>query len=224
MDRNELLNSQVEGIEGALDGAQSNLWSAMPGIVDSVDLTANTCTVIVAIQAPINKEDGTTEYVDLPPLVDVPIVFPGAGGFVVTFPIAKGDEVLVIFASRCIDAWWQLGANTTPPIAQKPMEARMHDLSDAFAIPGPRSQPKKISAISATKIQIRNNAGTVFMTVGTKFSLTNAATDLKTVLTNLVNHIKAITTLNSDSTTGAVSAASQTVLNGDLTALGNLLE
>ena len=31
------------------------------------------------------------------------MVFPGGGGFALTFPVAAGDECLVVFASRCID-------------------------------------------------------------------------------------------------------------------------
>jgi phage baseplate assembly protein gpV len=38
-------------------------------------------------------------------------------------------------------------------------EMRMHDLSDGFLIPGPKSQPKVISGISSTNLQIRTNVG-----------------------------------------------------------------
>jgi hypothetical protein len=119
--------------------------------------------------------------VNLPLLINVPIVFPASGGFLLTLPLAAGDEVLVVFASRCIDSWWQSGG------VGRPMEARMHDLSDGFAIPGPRSQAKLPgAAVSTTKAQLRNNAGTVYLQVGTKFAMKNASTDLKTTLSDLV--------------------------------------
>lgn len=162
-----------------LDGRQACLWTALPGIIESVDLSAMTCVVQAAIQAPINDENGDTTFVNLPLLLDVPIVFPSAGGFTITFPLAAGDEVLVVFGSRAIDAWWQSGGT------QKPVESRMHDLSDAFAIPGPKSQANLVSGISSSKLQIRNDAGTVYLSVGTKFALKNAVTDLKTVLSTL---------------------------------------
>ena len=69
----------------------------------------------------------------------MPVVFPGGGGFALTFPVAAGDECLVVFASRCIDAWWQSGG------VGEPMEPRMHDLSDGFALIGVRSQPAHVS-------------------------------------------------------------------------------
>lgn len=71
-----------------------------------------------------------------------------------TFPLAPGDECLVVFASRCIDSWWQLGG------VQGQAEFRMHDLSDGFCIPGPKSQPRKIAVASKTQLRT-NNGGTL---------------------------------------------------------------
>lgn len=159
MDRAELVNDGEASLRLALDGRQSLIWTAMPGIVLSVDLAAGTCEVQVSIKGVVSKDDGTSEYQPLPPLLDVPIVFPGAGGFILTMPIAVDDEVLVVFASRCIDNWWQKGD------VQQPMEARMHDLSDAFAIPAPMSQPKVVSSISSTGAQLRNVAGTTYVEI-----------------------------------------------------------
>lgn len=183
MDRASLLNDAEEAMRVVLDGRQSTLWTAMPCIVQKIDLTAMTVEVQPAIQGTVTNEDGSTQNVDYPLLADVPIVFPSAGGFLITFPIAIGDEVLVVMASRCIDSWWQSGG-----YKNQPMEARMHDLSDGFAIPGPRSQVKLPGgSISSTDLQIRNDAGAVFfsLTAGGKFRMVNATTDLKTVLTNL---------------------------------------
>jgi len=92
-------------------------------------------------------------------LVDVPIVWPKAGGFVLTLPIAVNDEVLVNFSCRCIDAWWQSGG------IQKPLEMRMHDLSDGFAIPGPSSVPNAVQNVSSTGAQLRNAAGTTYVEI-----------------------------------------------------------
>jgi hypothetical protein len=65
-----------------------------------------------------------------------------------------------VFASRCIDAWWQSGG------IQRPMEARLHDLSDGFAIPGPRSQSRlPAGAVSSTSAQLRNDAGTTYIEI-----------------------------------------------------------
>lgn len=175
----QLLNDQEEAMRQVLDGRQVGIWTAIPGIITSINLTEMTCEVQPAIQSIIVNQDGVAKPVDISVLPDVPLVFPSGGGFTVTFPMEVGDEVLVLFSSRCIDAWWQSGG------VQQAMESRMHDLSDGFAIPGPKSIPNVIGSISSTKLQIRNNAGTVFLGVGTKFAMTNATTDLKSVLVSL---------------------------------------
>jgi len=159
MDRRELLDDEEESLRLAFEGLQSRLWTAMPAIVQTVNLATMTLTAQPSIQGVITKKDGSTEYVDLPILVDVPIVYMGGGGFITTYPIEEGDEALIIFGARCIDAWWQSGG-----IGQ-PMESRMHDLSDGFAIVGPRSQARLISAISNNSVQMRNDAGTIFCEV-----------------------------------------------------------
>lgn len=79
------------------------------------------------------------------------------GGCTLTFPIAEGDECLVIFASRCIDAWWTAGG------VQVQSEFRMHDLSDGFAIVGPFSQATKISGWSTSAVQLRSNDGEAYL-------------------------------------------------------------
>lgn len=159
MNRNELPNDPEMTMRLVLDGRQALMWTAMPAIVQSVNLSQMTVEIQPAIQGVITLQDNSLQYVNLPLLVDVPICFPKAGGFVLTFPIAPGDEVLAIIASRCIDSWWQSGG-----IGQ-PIELRMHDLSDGFAIPGPSSLPNVISNISATDVQLRNQAGTTYLSI-----------------------------------------------------------
>lgn len=160
MDRAQLLNDAEEAMRLVLDGRQSSMWTSLPGIVTAVDLVTNTVSVQPAIQGNVTDENGNVQLVNLPLLIHVPIVFPKAGGFIITFPIAIDDEVLVCFSSRCIDSWWQSSG------IGKPMEARMHDLSDGFAIPGPSSVPNAVSGISATDLQIRNEDGDVFISIG----------------------------------------------------------
>lgn len=159
-DPRQYLNDNEEGMRLAFEGQQSDIWTAMPGIVQSVNLTAMTCVVQLAIQGRYQGQDGSNQYINIAPLQDCPICFPSAGGFTITLPIKAGDEVLVIFASRCIDAWWQSGG-----YLNQALEIRMHDLSDGFVIPGPRSQKRLVAAISSTDLQIRNDAGTTYISI-----------------------------------------------------------
>lgn len=146
-----------EALRVALDGHQAGVWTALPAIIQSFDASRLTCTAQPAIKALVRSKDGSTSWVALPLLVDVPVCFPRGGGCTLTFPIAQGDEALIVFASRCIDAWWQSGG------VQVQAELRMHDLSDGFAIPGPFSQATKISGFSTSTTQLRSNDGATFV-------------------------------------------------------------
>jgi phage baseplate assembly protein gpV len=157
MRQDEYLNDFKESLDGVLNGRQSLIWTALPAIIQSFDASALTCTAQPAIQAQVRAQDGSTSWVALPLLVDVPVCFPRGGGCTLTFPVAAGDEALIVFSSRCIDAWWQSGG------VQVQAELRMHDLSDGFAILGPFSQATKISGWSSNSVQLRSNDASTYI-------------------------------------------------------------
>lgn len=170
MRREERLDDPEESLRLALENAQSQIWTALPSVVTAVDLSKQTVSVQPSIQGNISSPDGSSQSVNLPLLVDVPIVWPRAGGFALTFPIVAGDEVLVVFASRCIDSWWQSGGVGVQA------EVRMHDLSDGFAVLAPTSQPKKLNNVSSSNVQLRDEAGTTYVEIapGGKIKLLGA--------------------------------------------------
>lgn len=155
LDRRERSGELVEALLCAQEGHQAGLWTAMPGILQSFDATKKTCTVQPALKALRQLPDGTQEWVTMPLLVDVVVQFAGGGGYDVTFPLSQGDEGLVVFAARCIDAWWQSGG------VQVQAELRMHDLSDGFFVPGVSSLPKvqADAPISTSEFQARSKDG-----------------------------------------------------------------
>ena len=159
MDPRERFDDPVEAQRAAMDGRQAQIQTAMPGIIQSYNAEAQTCTVQPAIKGRVEYPDGSVKSVPLPLLVDVPVKFPSGGGFTLTFPVAPGDECLVIFASRCIDAWWQSGG------VQEPLATRMHDLSDGFALVGPRSQTRKLPNVSTTNTQLRTDDGATYIEI-----------------------------------------------------------
>jgi hypothetical protein len=119
----------------AMEAHQSGVWTALPGIIVSFNPANATAVVQPAIKATVASPDFTTKQVPRALCADVPVVFPHGGGFHLTFPVSPGDECLLIFSARCIDAWWQSGG------VQAAAHPRMHSLSDAFAILGPLSRP-----------------------------------------------------------------------------------
>lgn len=142
-----------------LQGWQSEIYTALPGIIESVDLDKNTCVVQPAIQGIFRLKDGAQKVVNLPLCLDVPIVWPRGGGYTLTFPLKKGDEGAILFMSRCFDAWWQNGG------IQPQAEIRMHSLSDGYFIPGGSSQPKKLANVSADNVQLRADDGSSYVEI-----------------------------------------------------------
>lgn len=155
----ERLNSQIDAINSAVSASRADMWTALPGIIQSFNAGAVTAVVQPAITGVVLQPNGSNQAVRLPLLLDCPVVFPRGGGCTLTFPVKSGDECLVIFASRCIDAWWQSGG------VQVPMEMRMHDLSDGFVLVGPMSQPHKIGNISTEAVQLRSDDGAAFFEI-----------------------------------------------------------
>ena len=157
MKRLENLNDLEAAIGAALRGALAQTWTAMPAIIGDFDPVAMTCTAQPAIRARITTPEGREQNATLPLLVDCPVYFPSGGNCTLTFPVKPGDECLVVFASRCIDAWWQSGK------VQNQAEVRMHDLSDGFVYVGVRSQPRVLPAVSTRATQLRSDDGSTFL-------------------------------------------------------------
>lgn len=134
----------------------NNVRVAMPGIIQSFDATEQTVTVQCAIREKINM-DGNLSWQEIPLLLDVPIIFPRAGNYILTMPIQAGDECLVVFGDSCMDAWWQSGG------VQNQIDCRRHDLSDGYAIVGLYSQPRRITNYSTNTAQLRNISGSAYV-------------------------------------------------------------
>lgn len=150
--------SELYGGESSREKAWENslmfkMHCSIPAIVQSYNPKAQTVEVQPAIRERVIDEDGNIGYRNYPLLINVPVAFPQAGGFSITFPINKGDECLVVFSDLAIDNWWKSGN------VQNPVEIRRHDLSDGMAIFGFLNQDKLKSVDTTTRgIHIKHNS------------------------------------------------------------------
>lgn len=127
---------------------------AIPAEVVTFDRLKQTVTVQPLIREKIrDKRDGSISWVELPILVDVTVQYPQGGGCVLTFDIHPGDEVMLVFQDLSYDSWWAMGG------IQNWIDRRRHDLSDAVAIPGLNSQPRKIENIAINAAELRTLDG-----------------------------------------------------------------
>src|SRR5688572_9189268 len=121
-------------------------WSAslrvsLPARVERYDSTNQLIDAKPLIKDRVEGPDGEPTSLDVPVITNVPVLFPGAGGFHVTFPVNRGDTVLLVFTDRSLDAWLDRGGLTDPD------DARRHHISDAVALLGLHSNRDAIPDI-----------------------------------------------------------------------------
>lgn len=123
----EILLETVELVKG-------QLFVRLPGEVIRQDPNTLRIDVRLAVNARI-KDPITDELrpLELPVLSDVPVDYPGGGGFVITWPLVAGDSVYIMVCDRSIDEW-----RAGDPSPATPEDPRRFSLSDATAYPGGR--------------------------------------------------------------------------------------
>lgn len=117
--------SLPEVLDDALALLQAQIHTALPARVVAVN--GALVDVQPVIQAIVNDTPVT-----LPVFPGVPIYWPGSANSYTAHPVAPGDYCLLVVSERCIDGWWN-GQDEVPPV-----EERLHDYSDAFALCGIR--------------------------------------------------------------------------------------
>lgn len=157
MDQRERMGDNTESLRAAIEGMLLETYTSTPAIIQDFNPDDGTCAAQPAVKSLLTDLQGKQSWVELPLLIKVPIIFPMAGGMAVTLPIQKDDEVLIIFAMRCIDQWWLNGG------VQIQSYLRFHDIHDGFALPGVMSKPNVLKNISTTSIQIRNQDGSAYI-------------------------------------------------------------
>jgi len=174
---------------------QQRLWQfacetrvACPGVIQDFDPVKQTVTVQLAVQEHV-LIDNKMQPTSIKPLVDVPIVFPRAGNFIITLPVTEGDECLVIFGDNCIDSWFQSGGTDNVQ-----MDRRRHDLSDGIAILGVWSQPNVLieaangnsDAFSISSMQLRSVDGKICVDIqDNEIDIVNDSTSAGTVFIHI---------------------------------------
>lgn len=110
------------------DFFRDNLYTALPAEVREIKNLESEQTVDVKPLIRKLYRDGFT--LETPIILDVPVVFPSGGGGMLSFPIQKGDQVLLIFSMRSIDEWLNGSGDEVTPNTM-----RQFNISDAIAIP-----------------------------------------------------------------------------------------
>lgn len=130
----------ADAVRRAAQAELADVNVAIPARVESYDPTTQRCSAQPLIRRAYRDEAGERvgdASARLPVINDVPVVFPGAGSYSITWPVAKGDTVLLIFSQASIDKWLSGGGGSGGGDID-PLDDRRHSLNDAIAIPGLR--------------------------------------------------------------------------------------
>lgn len=147
----------TEVIRAALDARLVDVSVALPGKIEKYDAAKQKADVKPLIKKLTATAEGEELVESVPVLTDVPIVFPRSKDFFVSFPLAVGDHVLLVFNDRSIDTFV---AAQSPGTEVETDDFRSHDLSDAVAFAGfwPESGALK-EADTANMVLGKDNGG-----------------------------------------------------------------
>jgi len=144
---------------------------------------------------------------DIGLLSRIPIGYYKAGGFIITLPVAAGDEGVIMFSDRSLDMWKATGRKAPP------RDHRFHDVSDGVFVPWPTSKGGAIAGFNTTGAYVGLEDQTSFLHIGaggvttlkaaTKFIIDTPLTEL----TGMQHVMKAVTMDETLVVTGNATAA-----------------
>jgi hypothetical protein len=144
------------------------------GTIQTYNEVSNTASVKINFLRQLASGD----KIEYPVLEDCPVFILNGGGASITFPIAPGDQCLILFNDRNIDNWYLDGS------IKEPRDNRVHSIADGMILVGISDSAHAIIAPSQSACL---NGGSK------KIAIKNDATDLKTLLLSLIDAIVAMT-------------------------------
>ncbi len=125
--------SLEEVIKAMVSAGIARVHTSLPASVVSYNPALQTISAQISVMGTYTDDSGITIPYAFPVLSNVPVVWPQATGFSLTFPLTAGDPVELVFNERSTDEWRSTGA-----AINQAQDVRRFDLSDAYAIPGGR--------------------------------------------------------------------------------------
>lgn len=101
----------AELLKQAIENCLLDIHTALIAQVESYDAKKQQVNVSPILKRSLKSLDGRQISEQLPMLCDVPVLFPRAGGYFISFPIQPGDFVQIVFNESSIDEWLVDGAS-----------------------------------------------------------------------------------------------------------------
>ncbi len=130
--------SLQELIRRALESRLAQVRVSMPGIIKSYDAATKTATVQAALSDVVFDDADERVVSDIPPIQNVPVVFPSGGKLSLHFNLEAGDTGDLVFATNSISDWQRSGQVAAPG------NLRLHPLGSAKFYPGLRHDKNQL--------------------------------------------------------------------------------
>jgi hypothetical protein len=118
--------SLYNAIEQVMTSILGTIHTALPGVIDKYDYAKSRAEV----KPMLSRKYGDGTVVEMPIIPNVPVVWPRTSAGCMSFPLQRGDFVLLVFSERSIDEWLHKGETLVPG------DPRRFNLADAVALPG----------------------------------------------------------------------------------------
>lgn len=177
-----MANTLTDVLKQAIDYALSHIHVSLPGIIIKFD----EATKLAEVQPSLQRKFINDVVIDMPNIINVPVVFQQSKDFSDTYPLNKGDGVLLIFSERALERWLDNGHGSEPGARRK------FDLSDAIAIPGlfAKNTARNYDPTNA----VRKFKNCIFkMQPDGKFAIGNDDAELLDLINSLIDAIKGAT-------------------------------
>lgn len=185
--------SLAELLDAHADAQRNEISTAFPARVESYDAGQQVADVQPMVRRALFTEDGEVVYEDRPVLRCVRVLWPRAGGWTLTMPLAAGDLVLVICCDRDIQRFLQTGQVSPPP------DLRLHHVANAVCLPvGPYPRSRALANVATdalelghdeSAVKIRVTAGGEVHVVGDMVRLGSATADDGVSLSSKVDFV-----------------------------------
>jgi hypothetical protein len=151
-----------EVLDRILADQRGELHTSFPAQVVAYDAEAQTVDVRPALLREIPSDDPAEPlgWEQLPDLLAVQVMWPRAGGYAITFPIAVGDWVLIVCAEQCTLLWRTRATAPTHPGLHDP-----HGLNGCVALVGWHPDASRLSNVSTTDLVIGTEDGSTTVKV-----------------------------------------------------------
>lgn len=131
-------------INRLFDSFMQSIHTALPARIEKYNFRE--CRA--EVKPLIKKEYENNIIQELPIITNVPVIWPRTQDGSITFPLNRGDTILIIFSERALENWLSKGDLTVAG------NKRKFDLTDAIAIPGLFSFNNSVKTESGDKFEL----------------------------------------------------------------------